>query len=321
MANGWLGLEGKVAVVTGAAGGMGKEICRELAKQEVKIGALDFNKEYLDAFVKELKDDFNADVTPLVVDQTNEEQVDQAVKTMKETYGRVDIVINTAAVLRGCLFEELPLDEFKQTMDINVGGYFLVSQRFGRLMIEQGKGTMVHISTIASQIPETYSAAYSMTKAAVNMLSRQMAAEWGRLGIRSNCIMPALVKTPMSASFYADPEVENGRKRLTASKRIGTTMDIANAVLFLASDRSDYINGAEIPVEGGIRLMMQDMIPKPGGRRAFAKEQHDRYMEQKAQKNKYPQKRSVCESTNNFIQLPFLSVEVTNHLSSIQESK
>ncbi|MGZ7259725.1 SDR family NAD(P)-dependent oxidoreductase, partial [Streptococcus pyogenes] len=87
----------------------------------------------------------------------------------------------------------------------NLTGYFLVSQRFGRQFIKQGKGTMVHISTIASVFPETYSAAYSSTKAGVNMMSRQMAAEWGQFGVRSNCIQPCFVKTPLSESFYADP--------------------------------------------------------------------------------------------------------------------
>lgn len=149
-----------------------------------------------------------------------------------------------------------------------------MSQRFGKAMIKQHKGTIVNISTIASRFPETYSGAYSTTKAGVNMLSRQIAAEWGQFGVRSNCVLPCLVKTPLSADFYSDPAVEQGRKALTASKRIGNLDDIANTVLYLSSDRSDYTNGGEVTVEGGFGIMMGDQIPKPGGRREYAIEHH-----------------------------------------------
>ena len=105
--------------------------------------------------------------------------------------------------------EDLTFDEWKQQINININGYFLTSQRFGRQMIKQKKGTMVHISTVASHFPETYSGAYSTTKAAVNMISKQIAAEWGQFGVRSNCVLPCLVKTPLSKDFYKDKEVED----------------------------------------------------------------------------------------------------------------
>ena len=149
-----------------------------------------------------------------------------------------------------------------------------MSQRFGKVMIKQKHGTLVHISTVASHSPETYSGAYSTTKAAVDMMSKQMAAEWGQFGVRSNCVLPCLVKTPLSANFYSDPKVEDGRKKLVASRRIGTLDDIANTVLFMSSDRSDYTNGGEVTVDGGIGIMMSDQIPKPGGRRQYAIDHH-----------------------------------------------
>lgn len=280
--NNWLGLEDKVVVVTGAAGGMGQEICREFSKQKAKVVLLDLNVDAASKLAEDLKAEYELENLAIKIDTTNEEAVQSAVDQVVEKFGHVDVLVNTAAMLRGCPLEDLPLDEWKQTLDINLTGYFLVSQRFGRVMIEQNKGTMVHISTIASKFPETYSAAYSSTKAGVNMLSRQIAAEWGQFGVRSNCIMPCFVKTPLSASFYEDKEVEEGRKRLTASRRIGNTMDIANAVLYLASDRSEYTNGHELAVEGGFAIMMGDMTPKPGGRREFAEKQHADYMARKA---------------------------------------
>lgn len=190
----WLGLEGKVAAVTGAVGGMGKTIVQEFAKQGVKIVLLDIKEDELKAYAKEISDTYGVETLAIVTNSTSEEAVDNAVAKSVETFGQVDILVNTAAMLRACPLEDLPLDEWRQTVDINLTGYFLVSQRFGRQMIKQGHGNMVHISTIASVFPETYSAAYSSTKAGVNMMSRQMAAEWGQFGLRSNCIQPCFVK-------------------------------------------------------------------------------------------------------------------------------
>lgn len=275
----WLGLEGKVVVVTGAVGGMGKTICEEFAKQNSKIVLLDLFKDKADEYAKYLEDTYGVETLSLAVNTTEEDTVDAAVEAVKEKFGRADILVNTAAMLRACPLEDLPLNEWRQTIDVNLTGYFLVSQRFGRLMIEQKYGNMVHISTIASVFPETYSAAYSPSKAGVNMLSRQLAAEWGEFGVRSNCIQPCFVKTPLSEAFYADPQVEKGRKALTANKRIGNTLDIANAVLYLASDRSNYTNGHELRVEGGFGIMMGDQTPKPGGRKEFAIKEHAAYLE------------------------------------------
>lgn len=275
----WLGLENKVAVVTGAVGGMGRVICAELAKQGTKLVLLDLNKEVAESYAKELSETHGVETLALAINTTIEETVDKAVEKVKEKFGRVDILVNTAAMLRGCPLEDLPLGEWKQTIDVNLTGYFLVSQKFGKVMIDQRYGNIVHISTIASIFPETYSAAYSPSKAGVNMLSKQIAAEWGEFGIRSNCVLPCFVKTPLSEKFYEDPEVEAGRKALTANKRIGNTLDIANAVLYLASDRSDYTNGNELRVEGGFGIMMGDQVPKPGGRKEFAIKQHNEYLE------------------------------------------
>ncbi|HEL2057413.1 TPA: SDR family oxidoreductase [Streptococcus suis] len=279
MSDKWLGLDGKTAVVTGAVGGMGKTIVEEFAKQGTNVVLLDIREDALIAYAAEIAAKYGVKTLPVVTNSTVEADVDNAVVQAVETFGTVDILVNTAAMLRACPLEDLPLEEWRQTVDINLTGYFLVSQRFGRQFIKQGKGNMVHISTIASVFPETYSAAYSSTKAGVNMLSRQMAAEWGQFGVRSNCIQPCFVKTPLSEAFYADPVVEEGRKALTANKRIGNTMDIANAVLYLASDRSDYTNGHELRVEGGFGIMMGDQTPKPGGRREYAVKEHNAYLE------------------------------------------
>lgn len=274
MTDNWLGLKGKVCVVTGAVGGMGTKICEEFAKQGANVVLVDLLEDKTKEYAAKLADKYDVKTLAVKCNTTDETEVAAAVDQVVSEFGRVDTLVNTAAILRFSPLEDLRLDEWETAMSVNVTGYFLMSQHFGKQMIKQKRGTMVHISTVASYFPETYSGAYSTTKAAVNMLSKQMAAEWGQFGIRSNCVLPCLVKTPMSASFYANPDVENGRKRLVASRRIGTLDDIANSVLYLSSERSDYTNGAELPVDGGIGIMMQDMIPKPGGRRQYAVDHH-----------------------------------------------
>ncbi|CQR25048.1 short chain dehydrogenase [Streptococcus varani] len=194
MSDKWLGLEGKVAAVTGAVGGMGRTIVQEFAKQGANILLLDIREDALIEYAEEIAKEYGVQTLAVKTNSVSEEEVDRAVAQALEKFGRVDILVNTAAMLRACPLEDLPLEEWRQTVDINLTGYFLVSQRFGRQFIKQGKGTMVHISTIASVFPETYSAAYSSTKAGVNMMSRQMAAEWGQFGVRSNCIQPCLSK-------------------------------------------------------------------------------------------------------------------------------
>lgn len=270
----WLGLQEQVIVVTGAIGGMGTRICEAFSSHGAKVVLLDLDDGKVQAAATTLHARFGTETLSVACDTTDEAAVDAAVAAVYARFKRVDVLVNTAAILRFSPLEDLRLDEWQQALNINVTGYFLCAQRFGRLMLKQHAGTMVHISTVAAHFPETYSGAYSTTKAAVNMLSRQIAAEWGQFGIRSNCLEPCLVETPMSHAFYQDENVRAGRERLVASRRIGTLDDIANGILFLASPRSAYTNGTELKVDGGISVMMQDMIPKPGGCREFAVDHH-----------------------------------------------
>ena len=268
--NNWLNLEGEVCAVTGALGGMGTEICREFARNGANVVLLDLDEEKVRAAAAELASEFGIHAEGYRMNATNEDEVQAAVDATIADFGRVDVLVNTAGILRFSPMEDLPLSDWNDVINVNLTGTFIASQRFGREMIKQGAGRLVHISTAASYQPETFSGVYSSTKAGVNMMSKMMAAEWGPYGVRSNCVCPCFVKTPMSASFYADPEVELSRSRLIATRRIGEVTDIANAVMFLASTRSDFTTAAEIMVDGGFSNMMGEMTAKPGGRRAFA---------------------------------------------------
>lgn len=262
----WLKLEGDVCAVTGALDGMGVEICREFARNGANVVLLDLDEEKVKAAAADLAAEFGIHAEGYKMNATDEAEVQAAVDATIAGFGRVDVLVNTAGILRFAAMEDLPLSDWNEVINVNLTGYFITSQRFGREMIKAGQGRLVHISTVASHSPETFSGVYSSTKAGVNMMSKMLAAEWGPYGVRSNCVEPCFVKTPMSASFYADPEVEKSRSRL-----------IANAVMFLASKRSDFTTGDAIKVDGGFSNMMDDLTAKPGGRRAYA----DNYLKNK----------------------------------------
>lgn len=262
----WLKLEGDVCAVTGALGGMGVEICREFARNGANVVLLDLDEEKVKTAAADLAAEFGIHAEGYKMNATDEAEVQAAVDATIAGFGRVDVLVNTAGILRFAAMEDLPLSDWNEVINVNLTGYFITSQRFGCEMIKAGQGRLAHISTVASHSPETFSGVYSSTKAGVNMMSKMLAAEWGPYGVRSNCVEPCFVKTPMSASFYADPEVEKSRSRL-----------IANAVMFLASKRSDFTTGDAIKVDGGFSNMMGDLTAKPGGRRAFA----DNYLKNK----------------------------------------
>lgn len=155
MSEQWLGLEGKVVVVTGAVGGMGTKFTEEFAKQGANLALVDLLEEKTQARAAELNKQYGVDTLAVKCNTTNEAEVDAAVKAVIDHFGRVDVLVNTAAILRFSPLEDLRLDEWNMALNVNLTGYFLMSQRFGKAMIKQHKGTIVNISTIASRFPET----------------------------------------------------------------------------------------------------------------------------------------------------------------------
>ncbi len=160
--------------------------------------------------------------------------------------------------------ESVSLADWNQILAVNLTGYLLCARAFGRDMLAAGKGSLVHVASIAAAHPQTRSGAYSPSKAGVLLLSRQLAAEWGPRGVRSNAVLPGMIRTALSARFYEEPGFEARRAAVTASRRIGEPVDIAEPVMFLASDRAAYVNGAELQVDGGLGCMLMDMVPRPG---------------------------------------------------------
>jgi NAD(P)-dependent dehydrogenase (short-subunit alcohol dehydrogenase family) len=180
--------------------------------------------------------------------------VQRAAAGVRDAFGRCDILVNNAGVLiKPTPLEEVPVDTWSNMLAVNLTGPFLMAKHIAPLMIANGTGSIVNITSIAASMPNN-AGAYAATKGGLVSLTRQMAVEWGPKGVRCNCVSPALVRTPMSEAFYADEALHARRRSMVASGRIGRPDDIASVVGWLASDASAYINGQELLVDGGFSI-------------------------------------------------------------------
>jgi len=259
----WLGLDGRVAVVTGAASGMGKVISEELARAGARIVLLDIKQANLDAVAAEFKARGD-DAIAVHCDVATDNSVKAAAATANDAYGGCDILVNNAGILRPGDLADMPIADWEAMMNINLTGYLRCAQAFGASMLDNGKGAIVHIASIAGTQPQAASGAYSPGKAAIRMLSRQLAFEWGSKGVRSNVVSPGLVRTPLSEAFYQTPGVLERRAAAMPLGRIANSEDIAEAVAFFASDRASFVTGQEIVVDGGFSQTLMSHVPRPG---------------------------------------------------------
>ncbi len=259
----WLGLEGKTAVVTGAASGMGKAIAEELARCGVQVALLDVNEDNLQKVAAAFNDRGERAVA-VACDVSTDNSVKAAADTVAKSLGACEILVNNAGILRPGALEDVSIADWDAMMNINVTGYLRCAQAFGKAMLQAGKGSVVHVASIAASEPQAASGAYSAGKAAVAMLSRQLAFEWGPRGVRSNVVSPGLVRTPLSEAFYQAPGVLEAREAAMPLKRIARPEDIAEAVAYFASERSSFVTGQEIVVDGGFAQTLMSHVPRPG---------------------------------------------------------
>lgn len=259
----WLGLAGRVCVVSGAASGIGRAVAEALADAGAAVALLDQNEVALQAVADTLRARAAA-VCAVACDISDEAAVHAAAARVRVELGPVQGLVNNAGLLRAGALDEVPLEAWNRVLAVNLTGHLLCSRAFGRDMLARGQGSIVHIASVAALHPQTRSGAYSASKAGVLLMSKQLAAEWGPRGVRSNAVCPGMIRTPLSARFYEEPGFEARRAAVTASRRVGEPRDIAEPVLFLLSARAGYVNGTELVVDGGLDCMLMDMVPRPG---------------------------------------------------------
>jgi NAD(P)-dependent dehydrogenase (short-subunit alcohol dehydrogenase family) len=246
------GLSGRVAVVTGASSGLGVTMARGLAAAGAKVVIAARRKERLDELAAELQS-AGGEALAVACDVCREQDVDTLVNTTIDRFGRVDILVNNAGVTNQAPAERETLDDFRQVMEVNLTATFLCSQRFGRAMLEAGSGSIINIASImgilgVGVIPQ---ASYNASKGAVVNLTRELAAQWARRGVRVNAIGPGWFPSEMTDEMMTDEKSERWIRRNTPMGRPGNPDELVGALILLASDASTFITGQTIYVDGG----------------------------------------------------------------------
>ena len=244
-------LPGQVALVTGAARGLGEAISLALANAgaEVALGLRDMNAQgNVAAQIRSM----GRRALPLQMDMTRLDQISQAVDETVKNFGRIDILVNNAGLAPDNLAENVSEADFDLTLAVNLKGTFFASQAAGRVMIKQKSGRIINLSSQAGFVALPTESVYCMTKAAIAHLTKCLAVEWGKYGITVNAVAPTFIRTPGTESYLANPQQRaDVEERIAALHRIGDPMDVAGAVVFLASSAASLITGETILIDGG----------------------------------------------------------------------
>jgi NAD(P)-dependent dehydrogenase (short-subunit alcohol dehydrogenase family) len=245
------GLQGKIALVTGAARGLGGAISLALADAgaDVALGLRDVNS---DAGITAEIHKMGRRALPLQMDVSHMDQIFQAVEATAKEFGRIDILVNNAGIAPENPAENVREEDFDATLAVNLKGTFFASQAAARVMIKQKKGTIINMSSQAGFAALPTESVYCMTKAAIAHLTKCLAVEWGKHGITVNAVAPTFINTPGTEDYLSDPRhLVDTVERIAALHRIGEPMEVAGAVVFLASPAASLITGETILIDGG----------------------------------------------------------------------
>ncbi len=245
----------RTVLVTGAARGIGAALARMFGAEGARVGVLDVDADGAAAVAADL-----ADGVALVA-STNDER---AVAAALDTLGTPDVVVNNAGIVRFGPLVDLSVEDWRAVVDVNLTGTFVVSRAVAaRLRAEGRAGCIVNVTSMNGVAPGPNAGAYGSTKAAIALLTQQMALEWGGDGIRVNAVAPGLIDAGMSEPIYADPATRQAREGKVPLGRLGTESDICGAVRFLASDDAAYVTGQNLLVDGGVTMAMIANLPRP----------------------------------------------------------
>ena len=244
-------LSNRAAIVTGGSRGLGREMAEGLAEAGASLMLCARREEWLTPTVEEMRGR-GFQTEGMLCDVSNPDDVQRVVDRTIEVYGKVDILINNAGVSWGERPERMPFDKWQKVIDINLTGAFLFAQAAGREMLKRQRGCIINVSSVSglqSSVDGPHYVGYAASKAGLFGLTRELAASWGRQGIRVNAIAPGFFHSRLAdaAIEYAEPVI----KARNPIPRVGAAGELKGVALFLASDASSYITGQTIVVDGG----------------------------------------------------------------------
>lgn len=244
-------LLGKVSFITGAAQGIGLATALKFAKEGAIVIVCDVKPAAVDNAVKQCQA-IGAEARGFVVDVTQRDMVDASVKTVIDTYGRIDVLVNNAGITQDARLQKMTLEQFDRVIDVNLRGVFHCAQAVTDIMVAQGSGVILNASSVVGIYGNFGQTNYAATKFGVIGFTKTWSRELGPKGIRVNAVAPGFIETPI-LSTIPDKVIHDMKDRVPL-KRLGQPEDVANVYAFLASDEASYINGTVIEVAGGLTL-------------------------------------------------------------------
>jgi NAD(P)-dependent dehydrogenase (short-subunit alcohol dehydrogenase family) len=238
----------KVAVVTGAGVGIGRAIAEGFAREGARVAIVDRDGRAAAVVAEDIGGDRAIAVT---TDVSSEEQTRAMAEAVLERFGRIDILVNNAGVRFIAPFPEMSLEQWQTTMDVNLTGTFLCTHAVVPAMLAQGRGKVVNVASTTGILALTKRSAYAASKAGVIGLTKALAFELSEQGIWVNAVAPGPIETPLNAAYFEDEAMTATLRKEIPLRRWGQPAEVTEAILFLASDASDYVSGAVLAVDGG----------------------------------------------------------------------
>ena len=244
-------LDGRRALITGSAKGIGLELARGLAAAGATVVINDRNPEKAAHIAGQLRDE-GLSAESAAFDVTDRQALGEAIEQIERRSGAIDILINNAGIQRRAPLEDFDANDWHELMRVNLDGVFHVSQAVARHMIGRGRGKIINICSVQSELARPTIAPYAASKGAVKMLTKGMCAEWARHGIQANGLAPGYFATEMNRALVADQNFSDWLCKRTPAGRWGRVEELCGAAVFLASPASDFINGQTLFVDGGL---------------------------------------------------------------------
>ena len=248
-------LNEKVAAVIGAGGYLCSEMARSFARAGCKVVIIDLRIEKAQKVEKEINEEGFNHTLSLALDVAQKEQHYQVLDTVVNHFGSLDIMVNGAGINGSTPYLDITEEEWNAIMDSQIKGTFLGCQVYGEYMLKKGKGNIINISSASAGPPLSKAFTYSAAKAAIKNLTQNLGREWGTKGVRVNAIRPGFFPTEWNLKNFIDEDRKKAILGHTAMQRFGTPDELTGAILWLASDASGFVTGAEIAVDGGYSCM------------------------------------------------------------------